>query len=198
METKNVIPIQASADGVLNGYTFRCRSTDQSMYYSVCLARLAKNDPNFPGDCGRSMRSYGCPAKAMRQEEKDAGFAIYFRRRVNTIFDQGRQWLANLAAGRLTTSAPVAVTEGIAPKSSGDDLLSEIEGATTSYAEVINKAMTEGVTVKGTCLTDTDKRCDDTCGECDNGFVVQPPVKPGIEPGESMLAYARRLKAAGF
>jgi hypothetical protein len=148
--------LEASADGKRNAHYLHCRFTGSMQPYAACLNKIAQND------AGRALSSIfkvcdfntACPARALREEEKQAGRAIYFSERDRSAGPVMPSAPINLPKVPTTTPVLVAPSSPAAP-TLGHDYM----------AQALTLAMRESA----------------------------PVIKP--EPGESLLAFAKRKKA---
>lgn len=192
-------PISHSADGKLNAYSHRCDVVSQMMNYAACLWRinvLSDASIKTPADwasCGEAKRFCRCPAANMREEETLKGHAIYFRPReeVRKTWMPTATWTpskpsaSKYEAVSITKPAPARPAPAPAkPKSMFDAM-----GEGSDYASAINAAASDPTPAPAP----------------KPAAAVQGPAKPAgesllkampMQPGESPLAYARRLAAA--
>lgn len=175
-------PVRDSADGKLNAYTRHCGTVGYSMNYAACLARqatLANSKAKPPADwsaCVEAARNASCHALHMRREEELKGHAIYFHARevIPGTPGTGRTWIM---PGTVRREAPIrthmpSVTTPYRAKS-----MFEVMAEAPSYADAINASTT---------ITATRAPA-----------MPRPAQRPPIQPGESPLAYARRIAAIG-
>jgi hypothetical protein len=92
------LPPSASFSGK-NTTTLHCKGLGQRMSYAACLGRLAALEadtaPSDWRECGRAKTHGECYASVMREEESDAGKAIFFvpRTAVAETFTPSREWM---------------------------------------------------------------------------------------------------------
>lgn len=195
-------PISHSADGKLNAYSHRCDVVSQMMNYAACLWRinvLSDASIKTPADwasCGEAKRFCRCPAANMREEETLKGHAIYFRPREEVR----KTWMptATWTPSKPSASKYDAISSGgikpgevrpVAVGAGKGKSMFDAMGEGSDYAAAINAAAT-----------------DPTPAPAPKPAAPAPsPAKPAgesllkampMQPGESPLAYARRLAAA--
>ncbi len=183
-------PISASADGKRNRYSRRCDVLGQVMNYAACLWRqgvLSKPDIRTPADwapCGEAARCGRCNAVQMRQEEELKGHAIYF------IDREAKQTLSAEARARIMPSYDKSSREAPRRPAVSAPTVPAARPTSVSASAVLDMA-------------------GDTYAEAINAMVAAPATPPAAAPrgaaplpkidmlpGESPLAYARRLRAA--
>lgn len=204
-------PISVSADGRRNSYSRRCDVLGQVMNYAACLWRqevLSKPDIRTPADwapCSDAARCGRCHAVEMRKEEVLKGYAIYLNDREEkqprqAIGSSGRSWVmpelerkdhtVRSAPASQPRPAPVARP---APSARPASVI-EAMGSASGYADALNAMTTTTTTVAPPEPKVT------TASPLPSPPKVQPaaPLLSKIDmlPGESPLAYARRLRAA--
>lgn len=203
-------PITASADGKRNRFSRRCDVLGQVMNYAACLWRLgvlSKPDIRTPADwapCGEASRCGRCNATNMRQEEELKGYAIYFTdaaARAPLVRTSANTWgvappastgavLERPAAKALIAPSPPVVQRRAA---SAMDVM-----GSDSYAEAITAAV---VVSKPALASSPAVVVSKPALVASPAVVVFAPKVPGqiktpvsMLPGESPLAYARRLR----
>jgi hypothetical protein len=75
------LPPQASRAGK-NRYYHRCDAVDTTRHYGICLFTIEafeRGQELNETPCVEAMKSGNCPAMVMRQQEQDAGEALYFK-----------------------------------------------------------------------------------------------------------------------
>jgi hypothetical protein len=150
-----------------NALTIGCAEVGQRMHYAACLNRLAKIDSGkYPADwdqCRKLAQSDMCKAQRMRTEEEGGQIVHFVARAPQPVLDGYRMRDAEIAPA---TPEPVSVTR--------------IE--TNIGAAAINAALTGQPTSTSAppCAPEPALR-------------VSVSVAPAMEPGETPLAYARRL-----
>ena len=191
-QEKKFEPIEASADGKRNAFSSHCAVVTQMMSYPACLWRqnvLAAPDIRTPADwspCADARRTGRCNALSMRQEEELKGHAIYFVERglVRRTLDAAREWGTSTLDKFVskTVAAPAKPAPAPAPRKA--DSMLDVMGE-TSYADAINLAATPAPTPTTAAPAPVAPKPASV-----------PPMTLAMQPGESPLAYARRLKAA--
>lgn len=209
-------PISVSADGRRNSYSRRCDVLGQVMNYAACLWRqevLSKPDIRTPADwapCSDAARCGRCHAVEMRKEEVLKGYAIYLNDREEkqprqAIGSSGRSWVMpelerkdhTVRSAPASAPAPQPRTAPVARPAPSARPASVIEamGSASGYADALN-AMTTTTT---TTVAPPEPKVT-TAPPLPSPPKVQPaaPLLSKIDmlPGESPLAYARRLRAA--
>lgn len=176
---ETVYPLEASKSGDNAYYIRRCPHIGHCPAYAACLKRIADNDAekldSLYADCGAAMRNGGCDAVKMRKEEEAAGHAIYFisRPKLRKFNDFAYDQTHNPDAPGRISREPIKYVPPEAPGFRSERATSATSG---DYADAINAAL---------------KALPEP---------VEPPVeKPAIErpamlPGESPLAYAKRVR----
>lgn len=88
-EQVQVYPVDASVGGK-NAFYHWCNEMEQSRNYGVCAHLLnafkegrLKAEVEERGDCAYAMARGRCPAIAMREQELEAGKALYYKPRTN-------------------------------------------------------------------------------------------------------------------
>jgi len=143
--TEKTYPVTASEGGDNTAFV-RCRIYNASRHYAVCLRIINRKESgdalNWEVDCNRAIACGECPAVPMRDEELQAGRALYYTPRdtshlgKTTIFDKSYQrgWgsLDKIKRNQ-PKEAPVAKSAPKRkPKSSG-----------SMHADLVNKLMDE-------------------------------------------------------
>lgn len=192
-QEKKFEPIEASADGKRNAFSSHCAVVTQMMSYPACLWRqnvLAAPDIRTPADwspCADARRTGRCNALSMRQEEELKGHAIYFVERglVRRTLDAAREWGTSTLDKFVskTVAAPAKPAPAPAPRKA--DSMLDVMGE-TSYADAINLAAATPAPTPTTAAP----------APVAPKPASVPPMTLAMQPGESPLAYARRLKAA--
>lgn len=203
-------PISHSADGKLNAYSHRCDVVSQMMNYAACLWRInVLSDPSIrtPADwagCTEAKRTCRCPAANMREEEVLKGHSIYFRSReeVRKTWMPTSVWTPSKpTASKFDAIAQGGIKRGeirpMVATGKGKSMFDAM-GEGTDYAAAINAAASDPTPAPAAPKT------------VEPAVKVEPkpsapkPAPSGelllkslpMEPGESPLAYARRLAAA--
>lgn len=194
-------PLSASADGKRNAFSRRCEVLGQTMNYAACLWRngvLERDDIKAPADwepCRNAMRCGTCNSANMRREEVLKGHSIYFKDRsvLASIKDAARTWLGmdyftkkpgtagsvTILLGTRRTSTPAAPAPAPKPKRDVFDAMGDMG----SYADAITAAASSApVSAPRIEVPPTPSPAP----------AASP--KPAMLPGESPLAYMRRLK----
>lgn len=108
-----VLPVEASMSGRNAFYQF-CDARQQQVNYAVCLHtlkaieedRLARDQFT---DCQRYYCHNTCPAKGMREEERKAGKALYFKERPRHVYESTKKQAAEdgaVSSGKYDMSNP--------------------------------------------------------------------------------------------
>lgn len=102
-----IFPPEASMSGRNSIYQF-CDERQQQVSYAVCLHTLKKIESGtMPKDqfveCQRAYTHNNCPAKVMRQQEIDAGQALFFKERPRHITDPVTEEKANKSGGAVSS-----------------------------------------------------------------------------------------------
>ena len=208
-------PISVSADGRRNSYSRRCDVLGQVMNYAACLWRqevLSKPDIRTPADwapCSDAARCGRCHAVEMRKEEVLKGYAIYLNDREEkqprqAIGSSGRSWVMpelerkdhTVRSAPASAPAPQPRPAPVARPAPSARPASVIEamGSASGYADALN-----AMTPTATAAAPPEPKVT-TAPPLPSPPKVQPaaPLLSKIDmlPGESPLAYARRLRAA--
>ena len=112
---EQVYPPEASRSGK-NTYYHYCNSYNGRPNYGVCLFIVEAHEEkrlNSHEDCARSIRNGDCPALKMRQEERDAGRALYYVPRPELTDEQraamqerkAKEYLGELPRPHMLTNA---------------------------------------------------------------------------------------------
>lgn len=216
-------PTLADSKSGQNRYILACEATQQSMLYCSCLARLGALDspgvktPKDWQECGRHRVHGQCAASKMRSEELEKGQALYFVPPGSQLVQgPGHAWITSMAPKKslpaplgktsvkpMTRSAPAPAP---APKASS--MLDVIEQG-NNMAAVVNaaaKTLTplpvsepHKPTVPLTVIATKPQAAPPQMLKPTTDGIHPRPVstgRPPMLPGESPLAYARRLKAS--
>jgi NAD-dependent dihydropyrimidine dehydrogenase PreA subunit len=108
-----ILPVEASMSGRNAFYQF-CDARQQQVNYAVCLHtlkaieedRLARDQFT---DCQRYYCHNTCPAKGMREEERKAGHALYFKERPRHVYESAKKQAAvdgAVSSGKYDMSNP--------------------------------------------------------------------------------------------
>ena len=164
------LPIEKSYGGD-NTYCVGCDVYNGRRHYAVCLRIITRKEENNPHtwepDCNRAIAGRSCPALALREQEENAGYALYYTPRDldrfqkvggETIFTRSYQrgWGSLDKVSRNTVApAPQQPVKKSKPKRA-----TKKTGSTGSmHADLVNKLMEEetkrGKQSKGSG-TDTD------------------------------------------
>lgn len=79
--TKTKLPPEASRAGK-NKYYHQCNAVGTSRHYGICLFTIEafeRGQELMETPCVEAMKSGACPAMKMREEERQAGEALYFK-----------------------------------------------------------------------------------------------------------------------
>lgn len=178
-------PALLSKDGKRNSYFVHCRVHQQSRPYAMCLHHADRvaggGTSQLYGDCDRAISGGTCQALAMHREELEKGQVIYFVERQKLPLaesaPEGEIGMAITQSG-LQTSLPAAshIPAKPAPRAPAD----------TGYAAAISAAMQA-------------HHAASAAPAVAPSAPVTPAApalpKPPALPGESPLAYARRIQS---
>lgn len=176
-------PLSASASGTNAYYLGLCRHTEHNPAYAACLDKIrrlkAGDTKNIWPKCIEAIGLHTCQAQNMRQAEELAGHAMYFVPRET----RGPAWSTEPTDSNRVEKAPAKEdrfhTEHVpaAPRKHAP-----VEHGT--YADAINAAM----------------QAQPAPVPAPAAPVAAPakpvPDAPKREPGESIIQYAARLRAA--
>lgn len=174
-----VYPLEASKSGDNAFYINACAIAGHSPSYAACLARIDANDKgelnSLYSDCGTAMCNGSCDAVKMRREEEAKGKAIFFVSRpkmqeFNNYRDSFKA-RGDDAPGNVGRD-PVKYTPSKAPGFRAKSAIPESDGG---YAAAINAALASAAAAPETKPEPTIDR-------------------PAMMPGESPLAYAKRVR----
>lgn len=201
---KQFFPLDASPDGRRNMYSQRCDVLGQVMNYAACLWRqgvLGKPDVRTPADwapCAEAARCGKCNAVEMRNEEVLKGHSIYFRERGNIQpIEPARTWVMPEMAHKGTERRPVAAHKPApAPAPVKAKSMLDVMGEGSGYADAINVAAASPIVSPS-----LDKPVASTVEKQPAPAPKSPSPEALLKslpmnPGESPLAYARRVAAA--
>ncbi len=186
------LPPEASCSGKNTVYKW-CRPLDRFANYGVCLHTLNAHEAGrlseeLFGECMACINSGNCHAVTMRQEERDAGQALYFVERVERVPVARPRRDVALSSVRVDTSSESYQRgrQGHSPKPKApspapDKLTLQQVEQQTSLSSLVEEIAQE-TKPKPAKSTTPAKAPSPT-----------PAIKP--EPGESPLAFARRRAA---
>lgn len=202
-----VYPVEASTSGD-NAFYVQCVVIGQSAPYAACLKKcndrkLGRLDAQF-AECSSAIGQRACPAIHMRQEELDKGQAIHFISRPKLLAH-------NAYRDRMyAEAAAIKAATGVSKRKPGEEFnadaeipafkISGVRGYSLKPADAPQTRAPASYrpTVPGTgSLADAINMA---MVEAKEAPVATKPVVPVIErpamlPGESLLAYARRVQA---
>lgn len=137
MDEKEIHPPELSGDPKRNSFYLHCQVVEQMRPYAVCLHLCDERKDGrldaIYADCSAAIGKKRCPALLMRQQEKEACKAIYFKERVRSFADVIVDTVADVVA-RVAKKVPSKSTPS--RKSSVIDSID-----TGDYASAINAAM---------------------------------------------------------
>lgn len=187
-ETKHYPP-SASRSGTNAYYLAKCDIAGHAPSYAACLAKLDEIEKGSGKhtSCAVAVGLHRCQAHSMRAEELLQGRALYYvpRETIATNSDKSPAWsvVGRIAAEQgvgITTTVPKVATPSI-PKPPVANL-----GGT--YADAINAAMRTLPPSPQVTVTQTPAVAA--------AAIAQRTPAPAMQPGETPLAYARRVAAS--
>jgi len=132
MNEVEILPPEVSGNAKRNAYYMHCQIVEQQRPYAVCLHLCSERKDGrleaIYADCSAAIGKKRCPALHMRQQEKEAGKAIYFKER-NKF-----EGLAKSAASFLSATAKEALSKLTPSRKSS--VIDRIDGG--DYASAIN------------------------------------------------------------
>lgn len=196
-----IFPLDASSDGKRNMYSRRCEVVGQVMNYAACLWRqgvLEKTDIRTPADwapCAEAARCGKCHAVEMRREEVLKGHSIYFRDRnyVQPIMEAARTWVMPEMSVKSAERKAAPAPKPAAPVKTRSML--DVMGEGSGYADAISIAAATPVvspSLDKPVASTVEKRPAPPKPASPEDLLKSLPMNPG----ESPLAYARRVAAA--
>ena len=170
-----------------NRHKIFCEMVSSYRHYGVCAHLIGAYDAgrlvpeDVQGDCANAMKHGNCKAVAMRNEEIEAGHAIYYkspRIRENPLDDDTKPVDTNSESYKRGWNAVSGGQKKRPVKPRGEASLKHdrVTVDAGDYAAAINTAMH---------ATNTATADDD--GKAEQATLVR-------KPGETMLEFARRLK----
>jgi|GEM_PF-2657083 len=200
-------PPSASAGGDNAYYLKGCETVQRSPAYASCLFKItefeAGRSHDIYRDCHEAIRMRKCLALGMREEEQLKGVALYFFPRIppqvltlplTTTGEFGVR-VSNLTPPNLLPKDPKpagrfhAGVNKSPVKDKATALDRELAAADQGYAGAINAALED---LAAPASPDIKVRMQEVIKV--TAASIQP-AKPAMQPGESPLAYARRIAA---
>jgi len=204
-----------------NRFILACDATGQSMLYCSCLARLGALDspgvktPKDWQECGRHRVHGECPATKMRAEEVEKGHALYFVPPGSQMVQgPGMAWISSpkkslpAPIGKSTPPRTAAPAPKPAPTKStsmldaigqGNDMAAVVNAAakTLPALQVSEPHKPPPVPMSTVTAYKPETAPSQVLKAQADGIHPRPAQtgRPPMLPGESPLAYARRLKA---
>jgi hypothetical protein len=176
-----------------NAYTLACDARDVNMQYASCLARIGALQapgvkvPKDWEECGRCMTHGECRAQIMRAEEVAANRSIYFRER---SVDRPRAPAKGLSwSYKPKTPTPKAEQPPARPLQSVPTV------ATPTLSDAITEMARREAAKKAAPAPEPKKAAPVAAPQATQPAPVSAPkARPPMLPGESPLAYARRIR----
>lgn len=166
-------PIELSADGKRNAYSHYCGPVGHSKNYAVCLHLMTTMErtgklPGIYSDCEKAIDNGHCPARKMRQQERDKEQPIFFMERVRsvaTVMEEGAyvgHVVSTYKRGKKGGKAQKADDRPAAPKTAAEAFLT----GGGDFKDAINESMSAP---------------------------KQPAAAIDHRPGESLMEMAQRI-----
>lgn len=178
-------PATLSKDGARNAYFLHCRLHGQQRPYAVCLHHAdrvaAGKTSQLYTDCDRAIDSGTCQALGMHREELEKGQPIYFIERQKQPLSAPADSMT-ITTTEYTESGEVELRKHVLVALPNPAPRAPVEGG---YAAAINAALKE--------QREEIAQVSPAAAAPATPVVATP--KPPALPGESPLAYARRIKA---
>lgn len=135
-----------------NSYSHACRVVGYSPGYCVCLHKIAayERDGTVRGspDCEKAISMKTCPASSLRQQEREAGKALFYVDRQLLREEMDKRFAAANASFAPTKTTPAPkVTTVTKPQKPAPSVIKDttdgIHPETNGYAAAINAAIKE-------------------------------------------------------